>query len=230
MSQGRPNILIAHGLDDELLAQIEETAPNASLRLRKREEVTVEDMTWADIFFGWPPRKFLKEAPGLSWIHLPSAGADGYTDPGIYAHSDVILTNSTGVFGIPLAEHAFAMMLAFSRTINRYIRLQQERRWEKLPSSDELYGKTLGILGLGDIGTQLALRAKAFGMKVLAWSPNLKPERAAEVGVTAVDKQTLLREADVVSLHVPQLPSTQWMIGAAEIGRASCRERVSFLV
>ncbi|NLA57462.1 MAG: D-2-hydroxyacid dehydrogenase [Firmicutes bacterium] len=220
MSQGRPNILIAHGLDDELLAQIEETAPNASLRLRKREEVTVEDMTWADIFFGWPPRKFLKEAPGLSWIHLPSAGADGYTDPGIYAHSDVILTNSTGVFGIPLAEHAFAMMLAFSRTINRYIRLQQERRWEKLPSSDELYGKTLGILGLGDIGTQLALRAKAFGMKVWGYKRRItdKPPCVDHLVTGPDGLRELLAASDYVVIALPLTRETNKLMGQRELG------------
>jgi len=216
----RPNILIAYGLDDSLLAEIKEAAPNANLQTKNREDVTAEDVQWAEIFLGWPPRRFLKGASQLSWIHLPSAGADGYADPGLYAHSQVIVTNSSGVYGVPMAEHAFALMLAFSRTLYRYARFQQEKRWQKLPDSGELYGKTIGILGLGDIGTQIALRAKAFGMEVWGYKRRMteKPPYVDHLVSGSEGLRELLTVSDYVVIALPLTRETEKLIGERELG------------
>ncbi len=220
MGHERPNILIAYGLDDSLLAEIKEAAPNANLQTKNREDVTAEDMQWAEIFLGWPPRRFLKGASQLSWIHLPSAGADGYADPGLYAHSQVIVTNSSGVYGVPMAEHAFALMLAFSRTLYRYARFQQEKRWQKLPDSGELYGKTIGILGLGDIGTQIALRAKAFGMEVWGYKRRMteKPPYVDHLVSGSKGLRELLTVSDYVVIALPLTRETEKLIGERELG------------
>ncbi|HHV94707.1 MAG TPA: D-2-hydroxyacid dehydrogenase [Firmicutes bacterium] len=220
MGHERPNILIAYGLDDSLLAEIKEAAPNANLQTKNREDVTAEDVQWAEIFLGWPPRRFLKGASQLSWIHLPSAGADGYADPGLYAHSQVIVTNSSGVYGVPMAEHAFALMLAFSRTLYRYARFQQEKRWQKLPDSGELYGKTIGILGLGDIGTQIALRAKAFGMEVWGYKRRMteKPPYVDHLVSGSEGLRELLTVSDYVVIALPLTRETEKLIGERELG------------
>ncbi len=220
MGHERPNILIAYGLDDSLLAEIKEAAPNANLQTKNREDVTAEDVQWAEIFLGWPPRRFLKGASQLSWIHLPSAGADGYADPGLYAHSQVIVTNSSGVYGVPMAEHAFALMLAFSRTLYRYARFQQEKRWQKLPDSGELYGKTIGILGLGDIGTQIALRAKAFGMEVWGYKRRMteKPPYVDHLVSGSKGLRELLTVSDYVVIALPLTRETEKLIGERELG------------
>ena len=218
MTQG-PNILIAYQMGNQHVANIVEIAPKASLRLKPRQAVIQEDVVWAEIFFGWPPTELLKEAQHLSWVHLPSAGADGYTNPEIYAHPDVILTNSSGVYGIPMAEHAFSMMLAFSRTLHTYIRFQQDRHWEKLPVSGELYGKTLGILGLGDIGTEIALRAKAFGMQVWALKRRVaaKPDYVDEL-VGPAGLRDLMGVSDYVVIALPLTAETTRLIGEQELG------------
>lgn len=213
-----PNILIGHSLEPEYVAKIAEVAPKATICQKRRGELTLEDLMWADIFFGWPPRQLLSQARRLRWVHLPSAGADGYTDLHSYAREDVILTNSTGVFGIPLAEHAFSMMLAFSRTLHTYIRFQQEKRWEKLPHSGELFGKTLGIVGLGDIGTEIAIRAKAFGMHVwgLRRRPREKPDCVDQL-VGPEGLQELLKTSDYVVLALPLTAATRQMLGEEEL-------------
>ena len=215
----RPNILIAHGLDDQNLANIAETAPKACLRKKQRQDVTLDDMTWAEIFFGWPPTEFLKEAQNLSWVHLPSAGADGYANQEVYAHPEVILTNSSGVYGIPMAEHAFSMMLAFNRSLHTYMRFQQAKRWEKLQDSGELHGKILGILGLGDIGTEIALRAKAFGMQVWALKrrPVAKPDYVHRL-VGPDGLQAILQASDYVIIALPLTVETIKLIGERELG------------
>ncbi|NMB45700.1 MAG: D-2-hydroxyacid dehydrogenase [Firmicutes bacterium] len=215
----RPNMLIAHGLGDKQVANITEIVPRANLRIKQgQEEVTLEDMAWAEIYFGWPPLELLKQAQQLVWVHLPSAGADGYADQEVYAHRGVILTNSSGVYGIPLAEHAFSMMLAFSRTLHKYVRFQQEKHWEKLPESGELYGKTLGILGLGDIGTEVAKRAKAFGMQVWGLKRRLtaKPDYIDQlVGPTGLPD--LLAVSDYVVIALPLTAQTEKMVGKQEL-------------
>lgn len=213
------HVLIGHGLGEEHLARIQGVAPRVSIRHVDRDSLTSSDLAWADIFFGWPPRKLLGHAKRLSWVHLPSAGADAYVEPNMYANSDVILTNSSGVFGIPLAEHAFAMMLAFSRDLHHYGRLQAASRWEKLPDSGELYGKTVGILGLGDIGTELAKRANAFGMEVWALKRRVteKPDHVHRlVGMEGL--QDLLGASDYVVIALPLTTKTHGLIGSRELG------------
>ncbi len=213
------NILIAHDLGDQYVAKISVAVPNGVLRQGQAEGLTSDDLAWADIFFGWPPRKLLKQAQRLRWVHLPSAGVDAYVDLGMYARQDVILTNSSGVFGVPLAEHAFSMMLAFSRSLHHYVRFQMARRWEKLPDSGELHGKTLGILGLGDIGTELAVRAKAFGMQVWALKRKVtaKPSYVHRL-VGSEGLQDLLAVSDYVVIALPLTPETKKLIGGQELG------------
>ena len=212
------NVLIGHELGENHVARIQAVAPGAVIRHVDRDSLAPDDFAWSDIFFGWPPRKLLKHAERLGWVHLPSAGADSYVEPSMYANPDVILTNSSGVFGIPLAEHAFAMMLAFSRSLHHYGRLQAAGRWEKLQESGELYGKTVGILGLGDIGTELAKRANAFGMQVWALKRRVteKPDYVHRlVGLDGL--RDLLAASDYVVIALPLTAKTHRLIGRQEI-------------
>ncbi|MEL3891983.1 D-2-hydroxyacid dehydrogenase family protein [Ferrovibrio sp. MS7] len=90
---------------------------------------------------------------------------------------------------------------------------------EGIPFGETLNGRTLGIVGLGNIGKKMAIYGKALGMKLLAWSPNLTPERAAEAGTTMVSKEALFAESDVVTLHLVHSPKTVGAITAADLGR-----------
>lgn len=123
-----------------------------------------------DILVYWSMKpladSIIDNAPRLKWIHLFSAGAESINFKKLQ-NTDIIVTNSKGIGGIPLAEHVLAMMLAFTRGINFYVRQQQEHFWKFNPV-DEIYEKTLGIIGLGAIGRTIAKKAKALGMRVLA--------------------------------------------------------------
>ena len=211
------NLLIGFELSEDLLEMIKDTAPEVAIRYMKREHLSQDDFAWADVFFGWPPRQLLKHARRLGWVHLPSAGADAYVEPGMYI-TDIVLTNSTGVFGIPLAEHAFAMMLSFSRDLHHYVRFQSKKMWEKLPDSVELNGKTVGVLGLGDIGTEFAKRAQIFGMKVWALKRNLsqKPNYVHQL-VGPEGLHDLLKASDYVVIALPLTEQTHSLIGKREL-------------
>ncbi|MET8331645.1 D-2-hydroxyacid dehydrogenase family protein [Streptomyces sp. NPDC005181] len=113
-------------------------------------------------------------------------------------------------------ELTWALILAAAKNIPGETRLVHEGGWQLSVGSD-LEGKTLGLLGLGRIGSRVARVGQAFGMKTVAWSQNLTAEKAAEHGVTAVSKQELFTSSDVLSIHMILSDRTRGLVGATEI-------------
>jgi phosphoglycerate dehydrogenase-like enzyme len=129
-----------------------------------------------------------------------------------------ILVCGTPSFGNPTAGIAIGLMLELTRRIGfENARLKAGAPWQSTIGSD-LDGKTLGVVGLGKLGARVASIAKAFGMKVLAWSQNLTPDKCREAGVDYASKEDLFRQADFVSVHVQLSQRTRGLIGAKEIG------------
>ncbi|HTI16659.1 MAG TPA: NAD(P)-dependent oxidoreductase, partial [Trinickia sp.] len=133
----------------------------------------------------------------------------------------VIMTNTPGVLDDATATHAWALLLSTARRISESERFVRAGKWEGWAPmaflGQDIERKTLGVAGMGRIGTKFARKAAAFEMKVIYTDAarNLDVER--ELGATFVDKETLLRESDFLSLHLPLLPETQHYIGAAEL-------------
>ncbi len=124
----------------------------------------------------------------------------------------------TESLGHPTAELTFGLILELARKIGvENARLKAGGRWQSTLGID-LYGKTLGIIGLGKLGVRVARVARAFDMKVVAWSQNLVKEKAEAVGATLVSKEELLRTSDFVTVHVQLSARTRGLIGAAELG------------
>lgn len=157
------------------------------------------------------------DAPGLKWVHALSAGVDGFLLPPI-TQGRVLLSNSSGIHGIPMAEHTFAMLLSFSRGIIHFVRQQQQRQWSPDVRLSELHGKTLGIIGLGSIGREIARLGAAFGMRVLGVrrTPGQPVEGVHRV-VSFEGIDMVLKESDYVVLTVPLTEETRGMIGAREL-------------
>jgi D-3-phosphoglycerate dehydrogenase len=126
--------------------------------------------------------------------------------------------NAPGGNVISAAEHTLALMLALVRHISRADASLRLGEWErKRFRGIELYGKTLGLAGAGRIGSEVAKRSRAFGMRVVAHDPYLSRERAEQVGIELVTLPDLLREADVITVHVPLTEETRGMIGSVEL-------------
>ena len=124
----------------------------------------------------------------------------------------------TGSFGSPTSGIAIGLMLELTRHIGyENARLHSGATWQSTIGPD-LEGMTLGILGLGKLGTRTANIAKAFGMKVIAWSQNLTPEKCQEVGVGYVSKDDLFRQSDFITIHVVLSPRSRGLVGDKEIG------------
>jgi len=117
----------------------------------------------------------------------------------------------------PTAELAWGLILSLMRRIPAEDRATREGKWQTSLGLG-LNGKTLGVLGLGTLGSRAARVGKAFEMEVLAWSQNLTPERAKEVGATLVTKDELLARSDIVSIHLVLGDRTRGLIGARELG------------
>lgn len=137
----------------------------------------------------------------------------------VAAHSrDIEVVNCPDANTLAVAEHTMALLLALARHLPRADMSLKEGKWEKSKLMGVgLTGKTLGIVGFGRIGREVAIRAKSFGMKVLVNQRRLTPELYLEMGLESVDLNDLLREADFVSLHVPAKPETKHLIGAEQL-------------
>src|SRR3984885_762611 len=124
----------------------------------------------------------------------------------------------TGSFGSPTSGIAIGPMLEITRHIGyENARLPAGPTWQSTIGPD-LEGMTLGVLGLGKLGTRTANIAKAFGMKVIAWSQNLTPEKASEAGATYVSKDDLFRQSDFITIHVVLSPRSRGLVGAKGVG------------
>ncbi len=116
------------------------------------------------------------------------------------------------------AEHTWALLMAAARNIAHDDRMMRQGLWQTRICL-ELRGKTLGLLGLGKIGGQVATFAKAFGMKIIAWSANLTAERCAEMGAELVSKEELFSKADFISIHMVLSDRSRGLVTAADLGR-----------
>jgi phosphoglycerate dehydrogenase-like enzyme len=123
----------------------------------------------------------------------------------------------TGYTSTPTIELTWALILASARNLIAENTSLRGGGWQQ-SVGDDMTGRTLGLLGLGHVGSAVAKIGNAFGMKVIAWSQNLTTERASEVGAALVSKDELFQEADVVSIHLVLSGRTRGLVGAAELG------------
>lgn len=160
------------------------------------------------------PRSMFEKLPNLKMM-VTTGKRNAAIDMAAAADHKVLVCY-TGGAGHPTAELAFGLMLALARHIPTETQNMREGRWQTTVGFD-LNGRTLGILGLGNLGSQVARIGKAFGMKLIAWSENLTEARAAECGATRVDKATLFREADVLTIHMLLSKRSRGLVGAADL-------------
>ena len=169
----------------------------------------------------------LEAATNLKVIGRAGIGVDNI-DVAAATNKGVVVMNTPFGNSITTAEHAIAMLLALARQIPEANASTQAGRWEKSRFMGvELFGKTLGIIGCGNIGSIVAERAQGLAMKVIAYDPFLTQERAQELGVEKVDLDALFARADFISLHTPLTDATRGIISAEAI--AAMKEGVRII-
>ena len=165
--------------------------------------------------------ELLDAGPGLRVVGRLGVGLDNIDLPAARQRRvQVVFARSSNA--VAVAEYVFAAMFAAARQLAEATRDVQAGRWDRQKFTGyELYGKTLGIVGLGDIGGRLARRAQAFGLRVLAADPLVTTSSlvVAEFGVQLTDLDTLLAESDFVSLHIPLTKGTANLVNAERLAR-----------
>ncbi|HET9029811.1 MAG TPA: phosphoglycerate dehydrogenase [Candidatus Aquilonibacter sp.] len=158
--------------------------------------------------------RLLEFAPQLEVVARAGVGVDAI-DVDAATAAGIVVVNTPSANTLAATEHTFALLLAAMRNVPQAHASVHAGTWDRKPYVGyELYGKTLGIVGLGRIGSNVAARAAAFGMTILAFDPYIPASRAAALGVELVDFETLLARADIVTLHVPLTSQTRGMIDA----------------
>jgi D-3-phosphoglycerate dehydrogenase len=164
--------------------------------------------------------KVLANAGRLKVIGRAGIGVDNIDVPAATAKGIIVMNTPFGN-SITTAEHAISLLMALARQIPTADRSTQAGKWEKSKFMGvEVTGKTLGIVGCGNIGSIVASRARGLAMKVVAYDPFLTPERASELGVEKLELDDLLRRADFITLHTPLTDRTRHIIDAEAIAKA----------
>lgn len=207
---------------DEDFSAIKQAAPNLHLVFPAPDKVMAEIVD-ADAIIGGITREQVLAAKKLKWVQVNSAGVENYVSIPELRNSPIALTNMKIVQGVEIADHAFALLLGLTRRIDVAVVNRGTETWPNLQTFGpplELSGKTAVIVGVGGIGTQIAVRAKAFGMTVIGVDPNdipITPYLDRSVWPDRLD--SVLPEADVVFISAPHTPATEKMIGVAQFAK-----------
>ena len=217
--------------DEEILKRIRSVSPKIKVtdastlvftELRgddaKKDELDAL-LAKTDVLYGFvPPKNVLSRAPRLKWMQATSAGIDRHQDTEIW-RSKVVLTGVSGIHATPIGEFVMGLILMFAKDMPKSFQMKQKREWQRyMPYT--LRHKTVGIVGLGHIGAEVARLAKAFGMRVIATRRSIKQAGKARNVDLLLPKnrmKEMLAESDYVVVSLPLTPETRHAIGEAEL-------------
>jgi len=215
--EGRPCIVAAYQrLEDQYLDAIREVDPRVRVVRVTDNDNWLQQVPNAEILLGLRPRRHeVARAPDLRWVHVTGAGVDKLVREVSDTH--VIVTNSH-VHAEPISEHVFALLLAHTRRMREIFEHQARKEWGKPAVRGEIIsGKTMGILGLGHIGTAVAVRARAFGMRVVGVRRRARPIPGVERVVAMDGLDDVLRESDVLVVTLPLTKDTENLLDGQKI-------------
>lgn len=210
------NILVTQRLTEQQSGAICEIDEDVKVLQCKPAEA-IHHIEETDILICWgsfPLGELLEKAPRLKWVHTLSAGVEKILSPA-FVQCDVLLTNSRGIHGIPISEHVLGMMLNFTRGITVAHDQQKTHIWKSI-HVEEIYDKSIAIIGLGSIGREIAKRAKSLGMKVLATKRTMTTELFVDRLYAPDQLPLLLAAADFIVVTLPLTPETTGMFSLAQ--------------
>jgi D-3-phosphoglycerate dehydrogenase len=219
----RPRVLIADALSPAALAVFAERGVEAEVKTGLgREELLAVIADYDGVAVRSATRitaEAIRAAKNLKVVARAGIGIDN-VDVAAATAAGVVVMNTPHGNSITTAEHAIAMMMALARELAAANASTQAGKWEKNRFMGvELSGKTLGLIGCGNIGAIVADRARGLKMRVIAYDPYLSPERAQALGVEKIELNELLARADFVSLHTPLTPDTRNIVSAEALAR-----------
>ncbi len=189
-----------------------------SIKFFDYDNVTQEEIDNCEVLFGMASRKLLNSAKNLKWMQASFAGVDKYLNVENIKNGNILLTNSSGAYGITISEHMIAVLLMLMRKMPEYLEMQKSRGWNVLGEIRSIMNSTITIVGVGDVGENFARRVKAMGATVrgVRRNINLKPDCIDEIYpmdrlLEAIDG------ADIVALCLPETDETKLVIGKEEL-------------
>ena len=229
----KKQVLVAIPVKKDQAKRLEQAAPGWEFRYRggtnliytnpeeavPGPDLTKEDAAWADVILGNVPDFFLTGSPKLLWMQTGSAGVESYVRPGVLAEN-TLLTNATGAYGLAISEHMLGMLLELFKKLELYRDAQKDGQWKSLGAVKAVYGSTVLVLGMGDIGGEFGKRCKALGAKVIGVrrSNRQKPDYADEVHLLE-DLDQLLPQADVVAVTLPGTEATRGLMNRERLAK-----------
>lgn len=206
--------------DDAELQRLQKFYPQVHVTVTGEKEYTIEQLAKAEILVGFPKESDLPKAVNLKWLQTPSSGIESYAKRELYHQQDILLTRATGTFGRQIADHIMGMIVGFNHNLFTYRDQMRHQLWDRYFPSVDLWESTILIIGLGDIGRQTALRAKASGMQVIGIKRTIGdvPPGVDELyGPESIDD--MLPKADFVVIAANQTRETQGLMNAERIER-----------
>lgn len=213
-------ILVLASPDDTSLGRLDALPPGVRTVMGQQPEDFGEALGVAEVIFhcsGGRKRlqPLLARAPRVRWVHSRSAGVENILFPAL-VEAPVAVTNARGAYSRSLAEWAMAGVLFFAKDLRRLLRSQAEGRWDVF-EPEEIAGRTLGIVGYGDIGRAVARYARALGMNVLALRRRPERDELAHEVVGPGGLNELMRRSDYVVVAAPITPDTRGLVGREAI-------------
>lgn len=202
------------------LARVREEFPQVTFVATAEPAEVLREVEDADAIFGQPGRQAILAGKRLRWIQSPSAGVEWMWGTPELPALDVVVTNMRGAHAATIAEHFFAMLLHLTRQFPALLEAQRRHTWLSPvePPPVGLSGRTLGILGLGNIGRAIAQRGKGFDMRVIAVDINEVEQPPYVDELYRLDGLgRMLSEADFQAIAIPITPESRGMIGAAQL-------------
>lgn len=212
-----PLVLIVDWLPAGVLERLQAEFPRVQMVDARVPEVRDPLLARAVAVYGLPPVDRLKGAVNLRWIQLISAGVPWDLCP-VARSAGVIVTNLAGLYGATIAEHALAMMLVLSRNLHVAFKQQQAKLWERTlrETVRDLHGLTLGIVGVGNIGQNIARLGKAHGMRVVGCRRTARFTPYVDRLYPLPELRTMLAESDVLAVAAPLTARSEGLLGPAE--------------
>ena len=204
-------------MDNQIIGELG-SIPGVNLVMATDRASQMKEIVDADAVIGAPNGELLQMGKNVKWVQIMSAGVETVlhlSGSNYLRDSDIVLTNNQIVQGPEIADHALALLLTLSRGLLKFERMRTDESWQPRPYPGiELRGKTAVVVGVGGIGSQIALRAWAFGMTVIGVDPEdipFSPFISRVVKPDLID--TVLPQADVLFISAPHTPQSHKMIG-----------------
>lgn len=215
-------IVIAGRADEQGLAALRQTHPEVEFVAARGDGLPAALQEAEAVYTNSLSRDLLRQAPRLRWIQAQGAGVEWIQNVPELVESEVVLTNTRGAHAQTIAEHAFGLLLSMTRCLPGLYANQQAHRWGRPEGARMvgLSGQTIGVVGLGRIGSAIARRAHGFEMRVVAVDANDVPREDYVERFWGLDGlEALLEESDVVAVATPLTPETRGMVGAPQLNR-----------